>query len=58
MNREKKIFVTGASGGIGAAICDTFIEKDFSLIMTSSSDEKISSLKKKYGNGHFYYKVD
>ena len=58
MTREKKIFVTGASGGIGAAICNKFIDKDFSLVMTSSSEEKIFSLKKKYGNKHYYYKVD
>ena len=58
MNREKKIFVTGASGGIGTSICDKFIDKDFSLVMTSSSDEKISLLKNKYGNEHYYYKVD
>ena len=49
MNREKKIFVTGASGGIGTSICDKFIDKDFSLVMTSSSDEKIFSLKKIWG---------
>ncbi len=58
MSRIKKIFVTGASGGIGSAICDKFIDKNFSLVMTSSSDEKISSLKNRYGNEHYYYKVD
>ena len=27
MNEIKKIFITGASGGIGSAICKKFIDK-------------------------------
>ncbi len=58
MNRNKKIFVTGASGGIGSAICDKFVNKNFTLVVTSSSDEKILYLKNKYGEDHYYYKVN
>ncbi len=58
MNDEKKIFITGASGGIGLAICDNFVKKKYNLILTSSSNEKIQFLKNKYGKNHFYYKVD
>ena len=58
MNELKKIFITGASGGIGAAICEKFNNKNFSLVLTASSDEKIQKLKKIYGSGNFYYKVD
>jgi len=58
MNEEKKIFITGASGGIGLAICDNFVKKQYKLVLTSSSDEKIKFLKNKYGKSHFYYKVD
>lgn len=58
MNELKKIFITGASGGIGAAICEKFNNKNFSLVLTASSDEKIQKLKKIYGIGNFYYKVD
>ena len=58
MNINKKIFITGASGGIGAAICKKFVDKNFILVLTSSSDDKISQLKKKYGDKHYYYKVD
>ena len=35
-----------------------FIDKNFTLVLTSSSDEKIRKLKKKYGDKHFYYKID
>ena len=58
MSEVKKIFITGASGGIGSAICNKFLKKNFSLVLTSSSDNKIENLKNIYGNNHFYYKVD
>tara|TARA_B100000989_G_scaffold216102_1_gene164507 strand:- start:16 stop:747 length:732 start_codon:yes stop_codon:yes gene_type:complete len=58
MIRNEKIFITGAFGGIGSAICDKFIKKNFKLVLTSSSDDKILKLKEKYGKNHYYYKVD
>ena len=53
-----KIFITGASGGIGSAISEKFLDNNFTLVLTSSSDEKLKNLKKKYGDEHHYYKVD
>ena len=58
MTQLKKVFITGASGGIGSAICNKFIDKEYTLILTSSSEIKINQLKKVYGNKHFYYQVD
>ena len=58
MNQLKKIFITGATGGIGSAITELFHNKKFSLVLTSSSDQKISDLKSKFGNNHYYYKTD
>ena len=58
MTGIKKIFVTGASGGIGSAICKKFADKNYTLVLTSSSDEKIKTLKKIYGSDQFYYKID
>ena len=55
---NKKIFITGASGGIGSAICKKFLEKNFVLVLTSSSDDKILKLKKQYGDKHYYYKIN
>ena len=54
----KKIFITGASGGIGSAICDKFVKKKYTLVLTSSSDEKIEKLKEKYGENNYFYKVN
>ena len=58
MSATKKIFITGASGGIGTAICDKFLINGYKLIMTSSSEEKLLFLKNKYGEKHHYYKVN
>ena len=58
MTLDKKIFITGASGGIGSAICKKFVDKNFILVLTSSSDEKILKLKDLYGDQHYYYKID
>tara|TARA_B100000989_G_scaffold291392_1_gene265818 strand:- start:2252 stop:2983 length:732 start_codon:yes stop_codon:yes gene_type:complete len=58
MKQIKKIFITGASGGIGSAICNKFKSINSKLILTSSSEKKIESFKKIYGNDQYYYKVD
>ena len=55
---NKKIFITGASGGIGLSICEKFKKKEYQLILTSSSKEKIKFLQNKFGNDNFFYKVD
>ena len=44
--KNKKVFITGATGGIGEAICNKFYQKEYNLVLTSSSDEKLLSLKK------------
>ena len=54
----KKIFITGASGGIGSAICDKFYNNEYTLVLTCSSLEKKEYLTKKYGDTHFFYEVD
>ena len=58
MNENKKILITGGSGGIGTAICDLYQSKHFNLILTSSSDEKLQKLKLRYGENNHYYKLD
>jgi len=51
----KKILITGASGGIGSSITDKFANKDYCLLLTSSSSSTLELLKKKYGDKNFYY---
>jgi len=57
-NYSKKVLITGATGGIGKALCDIFVSNEFTLLLTSSSDIKISELKESYGENNFYFKVD
>ena len=52
---KEKIFITGASGGIGSAITKKFYEMGFNLVLTSTSKEKLSNLRNLYGNQHEYY---
>ena len=51
----KKVLITGASGGIGSSIVRKFFENKYRLILTSSSPDKLESLRQKYGNDHFFY---
>ena len=55
---KDKVFITGASGGIGSALTKKFNEIGHKLILTSSSKEKLSKLKELYGNQHDYYILD
>ena len=52
---KQKVFITGASGGIGSAITKKFHETGHQLILTSSSKEKLLKLSKLYGDHHDYY---
>ena len=58
MISSNKVLITGASGGIGSAICDKFNEFKFKLVLTSSSQENLDKLKSKYGNSHSYFHID
>ncbi len=58
MTAKKKVFITGASGGIGSSICDIFISKGYELIITSSSSDKLQLLKEKYGDNNYYFDLD
>ena len=57
-NKIKKVFITGASGGIGDAICQKFINNNYNLVLVSSSDKNLSNLKSKFGENHHYYYLD
>ena len=58
MNNLEEVFITGSSGGIGSAITKKFNDIGYKLILTSSSNEKLSILKNTYGDLHSYYHLD
>ena len=56
--KDKKILITGASGGIGRALSDVFIKAKCQVIFTSSDELKLENLRKDFGNNHLYYFLD
>ena len=56
--KDKKILITGASGGIGKALSDVFIKAKCQIIFTSSDELKLENLRKDFGKNHLYYFLD
>ena len=56
--KNKKILLTGASGGIGKTLAEKFINNGAKLIITSSNEDKLNLLKSHYGDNHLYYLLD
>ena len=56
--KNKKVLITGASGGIGKTLVEKFINNGAKLIITSSNQDKLDNLKNHYGNNHLYYLLD
>ena len=57
-SKNKKVLITGSSGGIGKALCKKYIQNDSTLICTSQSEDKLEQLKNEFGNRHFYYTLN
>ena len=55
---NKKVLITGASGGIGRALCYKFLENNCVLICTSTNTDKLNKLKNELGSNHFFYKLE
>ena len=55
---EKKVLITGASGGIGKVLSKKFIDNKCKIIFTSSNNNKLNDLQNLYGSDHLYYKLD
>ena len=47
---NKKILITGAAGGIGAAITEKFYNLNAKICATGSNEDKLNNLKKKFEN--------
>ena len=48
--KNKKILITGATGGIGNSLVDKFVKFDSTVLATGTNEEKLNNLKKKYPN--------
>ena len=45
---KRVMLITGATSGIGKALADFYYKKNYNLVLTGSSNEKINRLKKKF----------
>ena len=45
--KNKKVVITGATGGIGNSLVKKFCENGSNVLATGTKDEKLSDLKKK-----------
>ena len=48
--KNKKVLITGATGGIGNSIVKKFYDLEAKILATGTNDQKLDSLKKKYPN--------
>ena len=48
--KNKKILITGATGGIGNSLVEKFYNYGSSIVATGTNEEKLNNLKKKYPN--------
>ena len=46
--QNKKIVITGATGGIGGALVEKFINLNGNVLATGTKNEKLEVIKKKY----------
>ena len=59
MNLEnKKILITGATGGIGNSLVEKFNNYKSKILATGTNEEKLESLKKKYNVETKSFKLD
>ena len=48
--KDKKILITGATGGIGNSLVETFNNLGSKIVATGTNQEKLLKLKKKFPN--------
>ena len=46
--KNKKILITGATGGIGNSLIDKFVSLDGTVLATGTNEQKLNDLKKKF----------
>ena len=48
--KNKKVIITGATGGIGNAILETFVNYEAHIIATGTNEQKLDKIKKNFEN--------
>ena len=50
--KNKKILITGATGGIGNSLVEKFYKTEAIVVASGTNQEKLENLKKKFPNIH------
>ncbi len=58
MTSKKVMLITGATSGIGKALANYYYNKNYSLVLTGSSQEKIKKLSKKFKKNTILIQAD
>lgn len=58
MKTNKVMLITGATSGIGKALAEYFYKKNYKLILTGNSQNKIEKLKKKFKKNSLLIQAD
>ena len=56
--KNKKVFLSGATGTIGTTIAEFFSKYGANLICTGTNENKLNDLQNIIGNNHKFYKFD
>ena len=48
--KNKKVIITGATGGIGNSLVECFIKHEASVLATGTNEEKLKLISSKYDN--------
>jgi 3-oxoacyl-[acyl-carrier protein] reductase len=57
--KNKKVLITGATGGIGNSLVEKFVKSEATVCASGTNEEKLNDLKKKFPNIHIErFKLD
>jgi len=57
--KNKKVLITGATGGIGNSLVEKFVKSEAIVVASGTNEEKLNDLKKKFPNIHIErFKLD
>ncbi len=55
---EKKVLITGATGGIGEQLAKSFLESGAEIVITGTTEDRLLALQKKIGNQCKIFRCD
>ena len=55
--KNKKIIITGATGGIGNSLIKKFVDQGSIVLATGTKEEKLNNLKKDFNNINAFFKA-